>query len=60
MRVPMLLNMDKSTNEEMVDLFRTRKGTMGSKMVIDKINDVKMNFGSKVTLRKNCKEKIGF
>ena len=38
--------------EELVYLSRTRKGTMRSKMVIDKINDMKMKLGSKVTLRK--------
>ena len=42
----------KESNEEMIYLSKTRKGTMRSKMVIDKINDMKMKLGSKVTLRK--------
>ena len=33
---------------------------MRSKMVIDKINDMKMKIGSKVTLRKTVKTKRGF
>ena len=40
----------KENNEEMIYLSKTRKGTMQSKMVIDKINDLKMKLGSKVTL----------
>ena len=35
-----------------VYLSRTRKGTMQSKMVIEKINDMKMKLGNKMTLRK--------
>ena len=37
---------------EVVYLSRTRKGTMRSKLVIDKINEMKMKLSSKVTLRK--------
>ena len=44
--------------KEVVYLSRTRKGTMRSKMVIDKINDLKMEIGSKVTLRKAGKTKV--
>ena len=43
---------------EVVYLSRTRKGTMRSKMVIVKINDMKMKLGSKVTLRKAGKTKV--
>ena len=45
-------------SNEIVYLSSTRKGTMRSKMVIDKINDVKMKLGSKVTLRKAGKTKV--
>ena len=44
--------------EEVVYLSRTRKGAMRSKMVIEKINDMKMKLGSKVTLRKAGKTKV--
>ena len=40
---------------EVVYLSRTRKGTMRSKMVIDRTNEMKMKLGSKVTLRKKGK-----
>ena len=43
---------------EVVCLSRTRKGTMRSKMVINRINEVKMKLGSKVTLRKAAKTKV--
>ena len=46
-------------NGEVVYLSRTRKGTMRSKLVIDKINEMKMKLGSKVTLRKAGKTKVG-
>ena len=45
-------------NDEIVYLSRTRKETMRSKMVIDKINDMKMKLDSKVTLRKAKKTKV--
>ena len=45
-------------SEEVGYLSKTRKGTMRSKMAIDKINDIKMNLGSKVTLRKTEKTKV--
>ena len=45
-------------SNEVVYISRTRKGTMRSKMVIDKINDIKMKLGSKVTLRKAGKTKL--
>ena len=44
--------------EEVVYLSRTRRGTMRSKMVIDRINEMKMKLGSKVTLRKAGKTKM--
>ena len=43
---------------EVVYLSRTRKGTMRSKLVIDKINEKKMKLGSKVVLRKAGKTKV--
>ena len=43
---------------EVVYLSRTRKGTMQSKMVIDRINEMKMKLGSKVTMRKTGKTKM--
>ena len=43
---------------EVVCLSRTRKGTMRSKNVIDRINEMKMKLGSKVTLRKAGKTKV--
>ena len=45
-------------SNEVVYMSRTQKGTMRSKMVIDKINDIKMKLGSKVTLRKAGKTKV--
>ena len=50
--------MQKGSNEEVVYLSRNRKETMRSKMVIDKISDMKMNLGNKVTLRKTEKTKM--
>ena len=43
---------------EVVYLSRTRKGTMRSKLVIDKINEMKMKLGSKVTSTKAGKTKV--
>ena len=43
---------------EVVYLSRTRKRTMRSKLVIDKINEMKMKLGSKVILRKAGKNKV--
>ena len=43
---------------EVVYLSKTRKGTMRLKLVIDKINEMKMKLGSKVTLRKAGKTKV--
>ena len=48
----------QESNEEIIYLSRTRKGMMRSKMVIDKINDMTMKLGSKVTLRKTGKTKV--
>ena len=45
-------------SNEVVYLSKTRKGTIPSKMVIDKINDMKMKLGSKVTLRKTGRAKV--
>ena len=50
--------MHQESNEEVVYLSRTRKGTIRSKMVIDKINDMKMKLGSKFTLRKTGRAKV--
>ena len=44
--------------EEVVYLSRTRKGTMRSKLVIDKINEMKMKLGSKVIPRRAGKTKV--
>ena len=43
---------------EVAYLSGSRKGTMRSKMVIDRINEMKMKLGSKVTLRKAGKTKV--
>ena len=44
--------------EKVVYLSRTRKGTMRSKLVIDKINEMKMKLGSKVIPRRAGKTKV--
>ena len=44
--------------EELVYLSRTRKGTMRSKIVFDRMNEMKRKLGSKVTLRKAGKTKV--
>ena len=43
---------------EVIYLSRTLKGTMRSKLVIDKINEIEMKLGRKVTLRKAAKTKV--
>ena len=43
---------------EVVYLSRTQKGTMRSEFLIDKINEIKMELGSKVILRKAGKRKV--
>ena len=43
---------------EVVYLSRTRKGTMRSKLVIDKINEMKMGLGSRVMPRRVGKTKV--
>ena len=43
---------------EVVYLSKTRKGTMRSKLVIDKIKEMKLKLGSKVTLMKAGKTKV--
>ena len=43
---------------EVVYLSRTRKGTMRSKMIIDKINEMKMKLDSKVIPRRAGKMKV--
>ena len=48
----------QENKEEVVYLSRTRKGTMRSKMVIDRINEMKRKLGSKVLLRKAGKTKM--
>ena len=45
-------------NDEVLYLSRTRKGTIRSKMVIDKIYDLEMKLGSKMTLRKIGKARV--
>ena len=46
----------QESNEEVVYLYRIRKGTMQYKTMIDKINDMKMKLGSKVILNKTGKK----
>ena len=53
--IKMTLQEDKG---EVVYLSRTRKGTMRSKLVIDKINEMKMKLGSKVIPRRAGKTKV--
>ena len=48
----------REDNGEVVYLSRTRKGTMRSKLVIDRINEMKMKLGIKVSLRKAGKTKM--
>ena len=48
----------QKNKDEVVYLSRTRKGTVRSKIVIDKIKEKKMKVGSKVTLRKTGKAKV--
>ena len=48
----------QEASSELVYLSRTRKETTRSKIVIDKIYDMKMKLGSKVTLRKAGKAKV--
>ena len=43
---------------EVVYLSRTRKGTMRSKLMIDKINEMKMKLGNKVIPRRAGKTKV--
>ena len=43
---------------EVVHLSRTRRGTMRSKLVIDKINAMKMKLGSRVMPRRVGKTKV--
>ena len=53
--IKMTLQEDKG---EVVYLSRTRKGTMRSKLVIDKINEMKMKLGSKVIPTRVGKTKV--
>ena len=41
----------QETNDAVVYWSRTWKGTMGSKLVTEKINDMKLKLGSKVRVR---------
>ena len=50
--------MPQEDKGEVVYLSRTRKGTMRSKLVIDRINEMKMKLGSKGVLRKAGKTKV--
>ena len=50
--------MPQEDREEILYLSRTRKGTMRSKMVIDRINETKIKLGSEVTLRQAGKTKV--
>ena len=53
--IKMIPQVDKG---EVVYLSRTRNGTMRSKLVIDKINEMKMKLGSKVIPRRVGKTKV--
>ena len=55
---PIKMTSQEDKVEEVVYLSRTRKGTMRSKMVIDRIDEIKMELGSEVTLRKAGKTKV--
>ena len=48
----------QKNSEGVVYLYRARKGTMLSIMVIGQINDMKMKLGSKLKLRKIGKTKV--
>ena len=45
-------------SDDEVYLSRTRKETIRSEMLIDRIDDMKMKLGSKVTMRKTRKVKV--
>ena len=53
-----IIIMHQESNEKVVYLCRTRKGTIRSKMMIDKINDMKMKLGSNFTLRETGRAKV--
>ena len=53
--IKMTMQEDKG---EVVYLSRTRKGTMQSKVVIERINEMKIKLGGKVTLRKAGKTQV--
>ena len=48
----------QDNKREVVYLSRTRRGTMRSKLVVDKINEMKMKLGSKVMPRRQGKTKV--
>ena len=48
----------QKSNDEVACLSRIRKGATRSKMVTNKINNIKMKLGGKVTLRKAGKTKV--
>ena len=50
--------MHQESIEKVVYLCRTRKGTIRSMMLIDKINDMKMKLGGNFTLRKTGKARV--
>ena len=54
---PIKVTQQEGSNE-FVYLSRTQKVTMRSNMLIDKINDMKMKLGSKLTLRKTGRTKV--
>ena len=45
-------------NKDLVNLSRTRKGTMRSKLVVKKINNLKLKMGSTVMLRKTVQREM--
>ena len=55
---PIKMTPREDKGEVVVYLSKTRKGTMRSKLVIDKINEMKLKLGSMVTLRKAGKKKV--
>ena len=55
---PKKMTPQEDKEEEVLYLSRTRKGMVRSKMVIHRINEMKMKLGSKMTLRKAGKTKM--
>ena len=55
---PIKPTQQEGSNEVVYPKATTRKGTIRSKMVIDKVNDLKMKLGSTMTLKKTGKTKV--